>query len=109
MEQGAYKLPSASEAANLSGIGGAGVSSGAPGGRRNQLGSEIKNLMDEIDISNPGGAGGRQSGGGLRVSDVTSYAAPKNIKEARNVDNMYLQEIENKLGLLNNMMTINQN
>ena len=106
MEQGAYKLPTSSEVINSTANGGAYAA-----GNRNDIGKEIKNLIDEIDINNPGAAAARtgQNGTGLRASNVTTSLVPKNIQEARNVDNMYLQEIENKLGLLNNMMTINRN
>ena len=108
MEQGAYKLPSGDEVRNY-GVGGVGVNSSAPVGYRNNIGNEIKHLIDEIDIGNTQGAGARQNSNGLHVSNVTSSLVPKNIQGARHVDQMYLQEIENKLGLLNNMMTINKN
>ena len=103
MEQGAYKLPTSSEVINS-------TANGAYAGNSNDIGKEIKNLIDEIDINNPAAAARTgQNATGLRASNVTTSLVPKNIQEARNVDNMYLQEIENKLGLLNNMMTINRN
>ena len=96
MEQGAYKLPTYNEV----------ISSAGNGGNRNDIGREIKNLIDEID--NPGAARTGQNGAGLRASNVATSLVPKSIQEARHVDNLYLQEIENKLGLLNNMMNLNR-
>ena len=98
MEQGAYK-----------------VASGQPnphdlpvtGG--NEIGSQIKHLMNEIDsrgtpdnISVALQSGGQTAG---NQSVVKTTIAPNSIQEARQMDQQYLQQIENKLGLLNNMMS----
>ena len=102
MEQGAYKVPTSNQGTNS-------AANGAYAGNRNAVGKEIKNLMDEVDIYNPAVARTGQNSTGLRASNVTTNLVPKNIQEARHVDNLYLQEIESKLGLLNNMITINKN
>ena len=101
MEQGAYKVPTSNQGTNS-------AANGAYAGNRNAVGKEIKNLMDEVDIYNPAAAKTGQNSTGLRASNVTTNLVPKNIQEARHVDNLYLQEIESKLGLLNNMMNLNR-
>jgi len=35
---------------------------------------------------------------------MTKTPLPKNVQEAKNIDSMYMQEIETKLGLLNQMV-----
>ena len=90
MEQGAYKIPVQ-----------ASIDGGA-GSTGNSVGAEISGLMAEIDGSRP---------------LIPSSASPtqgkipmekfRSVQEARQVDNQYLNEIEQKLGLLNVM--INQN
>ena len=85
-------------------------------GDSNELGSQIKDLIAEIDqgrkseLAAPTGTAlstASQPHSAATVINTNPTAGPQNLQEARQIDEKYLKEIEEKMSLLNSMINKN--